>query len=199
MNYEEREARSKMTECRKELRNRDSGGDSNEVDTTFSESMRYDVKLYYGGHFVQVPIYSYTSSQFKLYKNIDLENITVNDLKVFFGEIVGEFDSLYFGIDNGRLELLNNASKFEVIEYSRTCNNDASNISSSLLLLRNLQYLDLSGKAFDTPIPSFFGSLANLVHLNLSGSDFQGAIPDELGNLSNLAHLHHCSSKLASV
>ena len=77
--------------------------------------------------------------------------------------------------------------------------NDASNIGSSLLLLRNLQYLDLSGKAFDTPIPSFFGSLANLVHLNLSGSDFQGAIPDELGNLSNLAHLHHCSSKLASV
>ena len=50
MNYEEREARkkgysleearSKMTECRKELRNRDSEGDSNEVDTTFSESMR---------------------------------------------------------------------------------------------------------------------------------------------------------------
>ncbi|WOH14286.1 hypothetical protein DCAR_0933805 [Daucus carota subsp. sativus] len=130
MNYEEREARkkgysleearSKMTECRKELRNRDSKGDSNEVDTTFSESMRYDVKLYYGGHFVQVPTYSYTSSQFKLYKNIDLENITVNGLKVFLGEIVGEFDSLYFGIDNGRLELLNNASKFEVIEYSRT-------------------------------------------------------------------------------
>uniref|UniRef100_A0A166D9S0 Uncharacterized protein n=1 Tax=Daucus carota subsp. sativus TaxID=79200 RepID=A0A166D9S0_DAUCS len=136
MNYEEREvrkkgysleeARSKMTECRKELRNRDSEGDSNEVDTTFSESMRYDVKLYYGGHFVQVPTYSYTSSQFKLYKNIDLENITVNDLKVFLGEIVGEFDSLYFGIDNGRLELLNNASKFEVIEYSRTCNNLAT-------------------------------------------------------------------------
>ncbi|XP_017241153.2 uncharacterized protein LOC108213876 [Daucus carota subsp. sativus] len=115
-----------MTECRNELRNRDSEGDSNEVDTTFSESMRYDVKLYYGGHFVQVPTYSYTSSQFKLYKNIDLENITVNDLKVFLGEIVGEFDSLYFGIDNGRLELLNNASKFEVIEYSRTCNNLAT-------------------------------------------------------------------------
>ena len=73
-----------------------------------------------------MPIYSHTSSQFKLYKNIDLENITVNDLKVFFGEIVGEFDSLYFGIDNGRLELLNNASKFEVIEYSRTCNNLAT-------------------------------------------------------------------------
>ena len=48
MYYEEREARknsleetrSKMTECRNELRNRDSEGDSNEVDTTFSESMR---------------------------------------------------------------------------------------------------------------------------------------------------------------
>ncbi|KAL1804702.1 hypothetical protein ACET3Z_027770 [Daucus carota] len=64
-----------------------------------------------------------------------------------------------------------------------------SNISSSLLLLRNLQYLDLSYYSFDIPIPSFFGSLANLVHLDLSSSDFQGAIPDELGNLSKLSFL----------
>ncbi|XP_063939585.1 receptor-like protein EIX2 isoform X2 [Daucus carota subsp. sativus] len=67
--------------------------------------------------------------------------------------------------------------------------NDASNISSSLLLLRNLQYLDLSYNGFDIPIPSFFGSLPNLVHLDLSGCHFQGAIPDELGNLSKLSFL----------
>ncbi|KAL1804703.1 hypothetical protein ACET3Z_027771 [Daucus carota] len=65
----------------------------------------------------------------------------------------------------------------------------ASNISASLLLLRNLKYLDLSLNMFRVPIPSFIGSLTNLVHLDLSSSGFQGAIPDELGNLSQLSFL----------
>ncbi|XP_017221139.1 receptor-like protein EIX2 [Daucus carota subsp. sativus] len=65
----------------------------------------------------------------------------------------------------------------------------ASNISSSLLLLRNLQYLDLSYNIFDISFLSSIGSLTNLVHLDLSSSQFQGAIPDELGNLSKLSYL----------
>ncbi|XP_050222836.1 receptor-like protein EIX2 [Mercurialis annua] len=64
-------------------------------------------------------------------------------------------------------------------------------ISSSLLQLRYLTYLDLS--LFDTSrcrsLPEFIGSLINLRYLNLSGSSFTGTLADRLGNLSRLVSL----------
>ncbi|KAK1397811.1 LRR receptor-like serine/threonine-protein kinase FLS2 [Heracleum sosnowskyi] len=62
-------------------------------------------------------------------------------------------------------------------------------ISSSLLHLKNLKYLDLRFNSFAAPIPSFICSLTNLVYLDLSNCDFQGVIPDELRNLTKLNHL----------
>ncbi|XWS31283.1 hypothetical protein CRYUN_Cryun23aG0064000 [Craigia yunnanensis] len=61
-------------------------------------------------------------------------------------------------------------------------------ISSSLLDLRYLSYLDLSWNRF-TKIPEFIGSLKKLAFLKLSGNRISGTIPYQLGNLSRLLSL----------
>jgi Leucine-rich repeat (LRR) protein len=63
-------------------------------------------------------------------------------------------------------------------------------ISDSLLELKHLHYLDLSGNYFeDAHFPSLFGGLWNLRYLNLSNAGFVGTIPHQLSNLSNLHFL----------
>ncbi|GLT83934.1 hypothetical protein SLE2022_021970 [Rubroshorea leprosula] len=62
-------------------------------------------------------------------------------------------------------------------------------MNPSLLNLKHLRYLDLSGSDFEGEIPKFLGSLKNLQYLNLSVSEFGGLIPPELGNLTNLQYL----------
>ncbi|MBA0576028.1 hypothetical protein Golob_027874 [Gossypium lobatum] len=62
-------------------------------------------------------------------------------------------------------------------------------VVSSLLDLKHLQYLDLSGNNFGGQIPGFLGSLHNLRYLNLSNAGFEGSIPSQLGNLTHLQYL----------
>ncbi|KAJ0970132.1 hypothetical protein J5N97_023009 [Dioscorea zingiberensis] len=63
-------------------------------------------------------------------------------------------------------------------------------IRPSLLGLKHLRYLNLSGNDFEgTPIPTHLGSLKSLAYLDLSGARFSGPIPHQLGNLSNLLSL----------
>ncbi|KAM5586946.1 hypothetical protein ABKV19_005738 [Rosa sericea] len=63
-------------------------------------------------------------------------------------------------------------------------------INPSLLSLKNLRYLDLSGNDFQgRRIPNFFGKLQSLRYLNLSYNSFVEEIPPALGNLSNLNYL----------
>ncbi|KAF7820348.1 receptor-like protein EIX2 [Senna tora] len=63
-------------------------------------------------------------------------------------------------------------------------------VHSSILDLKYLNYLDLSGNNFgQIQIPSFLGSMTSLTYLNLSRAGFGGSIPFQIGNLSNLIHL----------
>ena len=62
-------------------------------------------------------------------------------------------------------------------------------ISSSLLALKQLQYLDLSMNNFQMSIPSFFASFDAIQYLNLSNAGFKGPVPHQLGNLTSLRYL----------
>ncbi|KAL0542007.1 hypothetical protein IC582_022093 [Cucumis melo] len=62
-----------------------------------------------------------------------------------------------------------------------------NSIDSSLLELKYLNYLDLSGNDFEyTQISSFLGTMVELTYLNLSGASFGGKVPPHLGNLTKL-------------
>uniref|UniRef100_A0A7N2MIF8 Uncharacterized protein n=1 Tax=Quercus lobata TaxID=97700 RepID=A0A7N2MIF8_QUELO len=64
-------------------------------------------------------------------------------------------------------------------------------ISSSLLELPYLTYLDLSFNDFNQSyMPKFIGSLSNLKHLNLAAANLSGLIPHHLQNLSHLQLLY---------
>ncbi|PIN20844.1 Leucine-rich repeat protein [Handroanthus impetiginosus] len=69
-------------------------------------------------------------------------------------------------------------------------------ISTSLLELQQLQYLNLSFNDFgNAPIPEFIGSLSKLCHLDIRHANSGGRIPDHLGNLSKLSHLSLSSNQ----
>ncbi|GLU24266.1 hypothetical protein SLE2022_402140 [Rubroshorea leprosula] len=60
-------------------------------------------------------------------------------------------------------------------------------VVSSLLMLKYLEHLDLSGNYFNKSlIPHSFGLMKQLRYLNLSHAHFRGRIPSELGNLTRL-------------
>ncbi|KAI9112658.1 hypothetical protein K1719_016324 [Acacia pycnantha] len=68
---------------------------------------------------------------------------------------------------------------------------EAIGVDPSLLELKHLIYLDLSGNNFNAiSIPILFGSMEGLSYLSISESNFKGMIPANLGgNLTNLQFL----------
>ncbi|KAK4431438.1 Receptor-like protein EIX2 [Sesamum alatum] len=76
-----------------------------------------------------------------------------------------------------------------VTQLDLSFDNLQGKISTSLLELHHLRYLDLSFNDFEhAPIPEFIGSLNKLRHLNLANANFYGPIPRQLGNLSKLLY-----------
>ncbi|KAH7853957.1 hypothetical protein Vadar_008494 [Vaccinium darrowii] len=64
---------------------------------------------------------------------------------------------------------------------------EANEVNPSLVELKYLKHLDLSGNNFHyIQIPTFFGSMTSLRYLNLSNSNFSGKVPHHLGIVSSL-------------
>ncbi|XP_039777300.1 LRR receptor-like serine/threonine-protein kinase GSO1 [Panicum virgatum] len=75
-------------------------------------------------------------------------------------------------------------------------------ISSSLLSLEYLEYLDLSSNSLEGTngsVPEFLGYMNNLRHLDLSYIPFSGRFPTLLSNLTNLEYLDLSTSFLGTV
>ncbi|PON36175.1 LRR domain containing protein [Trema orientale] len=78
---------------------------------------------------------------------------------------------------------------FDIYMYNIREQLSATEVNPCLLALKHLEYLDLSGNFFGSPIPKFLGSLKHLRYLNLSNAGFYGMIPHQLGNLTSLQTL----------
>ncbi|KAK2438421.1 receptor protein EIX2 [Trifolium repens] len=76
------------------------------------------------------------------------------------------------------------------LHSSNALNKLQGDLSSSLLQLPYLSYLNLSGNDFmQSRVPSFLGTMQNLKQLDLSHANFKGTLFDNLGNLSLLESL----------
>ncbi|KAL7253666.1 hypothetical protein ACSBR1_008083 [Camellia fascicularis] len=90
-------------------------------------------------------------------------------------------------LDNADCHYNGNYSEYEACwRYHKL----GGKINPSLLDLKHLRYLDLSGNNFGgIRIPSFIGSIGSLRYLDLSYAGFSGAIPHQLGNLTMIRYL----------
>ncbi|XP_054813562.1 receptor-like protein 43 [Prosopis cineraria] len=62
-------------------------------------------------------------------------------------------------------------------------------IPAFLSSMANLTYLNLFSAGFGRSIPLHFWNLSNLIYLDLGGNYFEGSIPHQIGSLSNLIYL----------
>ncbi|CAM0947867.1 unnamed protein product [Alopecurus aequalis] len=114
-----------------------------------------------------------------------------NLLSSWKGDDCCRWKGVYCGNKTGHVVKLDLRSPYCASDEDCSMEVLSGNISSSLLGLQHLRYLDLSSNDFSSiQIPEFLGSLHKLRYLDLSGANFIGMIPPHLGNLSNLQYLN---------
>ncbi|XP_021800209.1 probable LRR receptor-like serine/threonine-protein kinase At4g36180 isoform X3 [Prunus avium] len=123
----------------------------------------------------------------------------LTDLSGRLSSWVGEDCCKWSGVGcnniTGRVNRLNLHNRDWFDYYGPTEHGFDGEINPSLLVLKDLEYLDLSLNLFGgVQFPSFIGSLEKLKYLNLSRTYFVGVIPPNLGNLSRLLYLDLKSS-----
>ncbi|PQQ16131.1 putative leucine-rich repeat receptor-like protein kinase [Prunus yedoensis var. nudiflora] len=89
----------------------------------------------------------------------------------------------------GRVNRLDLGSRDSFDYYEAIEQPFGGEINPSLLVLKDLDYLNLSMNYFTGVFPSFIGSLEKLKYLDLSDIPFVGVIPPNFGNLSRLLYL----------
>ncbi|KAI9072748.1 hypothetical protein K1719_045282 [Acacia pycnantha] len=74
------------------------------------------------------------------------------------------------------------------LNYLDLSGNDVGDmqIPDFLSLMTSLTYLNLSDAVFGGSIPLQFWNLSNLIYLDLGGNYFEGSIPHQIGKISNL-------------
>ena len=117
-------------------------------------------------------------------------NVNANFCKwigVIYNNLTGHLVEIHLQSSPPSFDMVNYLSydqQREAYERSRF----GGEISSSLLDLKHLSCIDLSGNEFGgMQIPPFIGSMMTLIYLNLSYSNFNGMIPNQIANLSNVS------------
>ncbi|KAK1380115.1 hypothetical protein POM88_026859 [Heracleum sosnowskyi] len=72
-----------------------------------------------------IQVFSYTGPQCKVYDNVELENMTIQDLKVCVSDVIGEYDLIYYITEDG-IKLVNNDSIGELVCRSKLSENVAT-------------------------------------------------------------------------
>ena len=78
------------------------------------------MRVYYGGRFQHLPVFSYSSETHKTYADVDLEGLSVEDLEAKIHTKLPTFGSLYYKRRVCGIRLLCDSTMAEMVELSRS-------------------------------------------------------------------------------
>ncbi|GMN54665.1 hypothetical protein TIFTF001_023781 [Ficus carica] len=81
------------------------------------------------------------------------------------------------------------ANLTKLVKLSMSNNSITGKIPDNIADFKSLEYLDVSGNLFSSPLPAGIGKLGSLSNLSLAGNNFSGSIPDSISGLSSIQSL----------
>lgn len=81
------------------------------------------------------------------------------------------------------------ANLTKLVKLSMSNNSITGKIPDNIADFKSLEYLDVSGNLFSSPLPAGIGKLGSLRNLSLAGNNFSGSIPDSISGLSSIQSL----------